>query len=304
MAGARSSASPMAWAMLAPLGAVLIWSGNTVVTKAASGVIAPGSIAFYRWAIALLIFSPFVAPAAWHNRAAAAAVWKQLLALSLLGMVIYQSLAYVAAQTTTAANMGIIIALMPLCSSLLASLFAGERLTVAGTVGAILSIAGLVYLLAHGDPSSLARGGVHPGDGLMLLAVLSNSLYGVLLKRWAMTLPLWQQLFWQIVFATIILLPLWLLGPISPITAGNLPLILYAAIPTSLLAPFLWMRGISRLGATRASLTINILPVVVALLAWLILGERLHAYHYIGGGVCLLGVIVGLREWSLGGAKA
>jgi drug/metabolite transporter (DMT)-like permease len=290
--------------MLAPLAAVLIWSGNTVVTKAASGVIAPGSIAFYRWALALLIFAPFVARSAWRNRVAAAAVWKQLLALSLLGMVAYQSLAYVAAQTTTAANMGIIIALMPLCSSLLASLFSGERLTIAGILGAILSIAGLVYLIARGDLAGLARSGIHPGDGLMLLAVLSNSLYSVLLKRWSMTLSLWQQLFWQIVFATIILFPIWLLGPISPITAANLPLILYAAIPTSLLAPFLWMRGISLLGAARASITINILPVAVALLAWLILGEQLHAYHYIGGGVCLLGVILGLREWSFGKAKA
>lgn len=300
MAGLSAEPARDRAAMVAAIATVLIWSGNSVVTKAAAGVIAPGSIAFYRWIIALIAFAPFIVRAAWRNRTAARRVWRELAILSLLGMVIYQCLAYVAAQTTSAVNMGIIAALMPLCSALLASPLAGERLTVAGIVGGLISITGLVYLTSRGHPSDLLRGGFHLGDGLMLVAVLSNSLYGVLLKRWAIALPPLQQLFWQIVVATIALLPIWLIGPISPITPRNLPMILFAAIPTSLLAPFLWMHGISRLGAARASLTINLLPILVALMAWLILGEQLHFYHYIGGGVCLAGVMLGLREWSFG----
>ncbi|GHD21089.1 DMT family transporter [Tianweitania populi] len=287
-------------AILAPLATVLIWSGNAIVTKAAAGVVAPSAIAFYRWALALIVLAPFVAPAAWSNRAAAKAVWGKLFIGGLLGMVIYQCLAYVAAETTTAINMGVILALMPLFSTLLASIFAGERLTTARIVGGVISIGGLVYLTSQGDPMNLVRGGLHIGDALMLVAVLANAFYGVLLKRWGLTLPVWELLFWQIVAATIVLVPVWLLGPIEPIDAAGVPLILYAAIPASLLAPLFWMVGIAKLGAARTALTINLLPVVVALLAWAILGERLHAYHYIGGGVALLGVVVGLREWKIG----
>jgi len=173
---------------------------------------------------------------------------------------------------------------------------AGERLTATTLAGGVISLIGLIYLTSHGDPATLLSGGFHIGDGLMIVAVLSNSLYGVMLKRWAMPLPMWQQLFWQIGFSTILLIPVFLMGDISPITSANLPLILYAAIPTSLVAPLCWMIGIQKLGAARTSLLINLLPIVVAALAWAVLGEQLHAYHAIGGALALIGVGIGLRQ--------
>lgn len=292
-----STAAPLTLgAAVAPLATVLIWSGNVVVTEAASGVIAPGSIAFYRWLIAFLVLLPFVAKPAWQNRAIVGRHWLQLAALGALGMVVYQSLAYEAAKTTTAVNMGVMLALMPLMSALLASLFAAERLSLHRLAGGGVSLAGLVYLTSHGQPTTLLTGGFHIGDGLMLVAIAANSLYGVLLRRWTIPLSMWLQLFWQIGFATLLLLPVWLMGTISPITAANLPLIVYAAIPTSLIAPFCWMTAIHRLGAARTAMFINLLPIVVAVLAWAILQEQLQAYHAIGGALALLGVGIGLRQ--------
>lgn len=284
-------------AILAPFATVLIWSGNAIVTKAAAGVISPSSIAFYRWALALIVLAPFATPAAWRNRHLARAVWRQLIFAGLLGMVAYQSLAYVAAETTTAVNMSIIIALMPLLSALLASLFAAESLTIGRTAGGIVSMVGLIYLISRGDPQALGKEGVHAGDAIMFVAVLANALYGVLLKRWNMALSVRDQLFWQVLAATIMLVPVWLSGTVSPITASNLPLILYAAIPTSLIAPLCWIIAIRQLGAARASLTINLLPIAVALLAWPLLGERVQSYHLVGGGIAMAGVLIGLGEW-------
>jgi len=292
----NSTASIASTAGLAPLLTVLIWSGNTVVTKASAGVISPGSISFYRWLLAFLVLLPFVGRAAWRDRAALREHWLKLAALGALGMVIYQSLAYEAAKTTSAVNMGVMLALMPLLSTVLAGLLAGERLTVASVAGGGISLIGLIYLTSRGDPMMLINGGFHIGDGLMIIAVLSNALYGVMLRRWAMPLPMWQQLFWQIAFSTVLLFPVFLMGDISPVTTTNLPLILYAAIPTSLIAPFCWMIGIHRLGASRASLLINLLPIIVAALAWMLLGEELHSYHAIGGALALIGVGLGLRK--------
>lgn len=292
----NSSASIVSAAGLAPLLTVLIWSGNTVVTKASAGVISPGSISFYRWLLAFVVLLPFVGRTAWRNRALLRQHWLKLATLGALGMVIYQSLAYEAAKTTSAVNMGVMIALMPLLSTALASLLAGERLTLASLAGGAISLIGLIYLTSQGDPMRLASGGFHIGDGLMIIAVLSNALYGVMLKRWAMPIPIWQQLFWQIGFSTLLLIPVFLMGDISPVTTANLPLILYAAIPTSLVAPLCWMIGIQKLGASRTSLLINLLPIVVAALAWALLGEQLHSYHAIGGALTLIGVGLGLRK--------
>ena len=292
----NASASIVTAAGLAPLLTVLIWSGNTIVTKASAGVISPGSISFYRWLLAFLVLLPFVGRAAWRTRSLLRQHWLKLAILGALGMVIYQSLAYEAAKTTSAVNMGVMIALMPLLSTFFASLLAGERLSASSLAGGAISLIGLIYLTSQGDPTRLINGGFHIGDGLMIIAVLSNALYGVMLKRWAMPIPIWQQLFWQIGFSTLLLIPVFLMGDISPVTTANLPLILYAAIPTSLVAPLCWMIGIQKLGASRTSLLINLLPIVVAALAWALLGEQLHSYHAIGGALALIGVGLGLRK--------
>ncbi|NLR99801.1 DMT family transporter [Rhizobium sp. P38BS-XIX] len=299
----NASASIVSAAGLAPLMTVVIWSGNTIVTKASAGLISPGSISFYRWLIAFVVLLPFVGRAAWRNRSQVREHWLKLATLGALGMVIYQSLAYEAAKTTSAVNMGVMLALMPLLSTFFASLLTGEKLRFANLAGGAISLIGLIYLTSQGDPMRLVNGGFHIGDGLMIVAVLSNALYGVMLKRWAMPLSMWQQLFWQIGFSTLLLIPVFLMGDISPITTTNLPLILYAAIPTSLVAPLCWMVGIHKLGASRTSLLINLLPIIVAALAWALLGEQLHAYHAIGGALALIGVGLGLSKTSAKGEQ-
>lgn len=291
---ARRPATAGMVGLAACMSTVLIWSGNTIVTKAAADVIAPSSIAFYRWLLALFVLAPFIAPSAWRNRSQLASHYKQIAMLAALGMVIYQCLAYEAAKTTSAVNMGIMLALMPLTSAFLASAFGAEQLRATTVLGGLVSLAGLVYLTSQGAPLNLLESGFHAGDGLMLIAVVANSLYGVLVKRWQLPIDIWQLLFWQILFATILLFPIWISGPISPITSENLSLVLYAAIPASLGAPLLWMVGIQSIGPAKTSLFINLVPIVVAMAAWAFLNEQLYAYHLIGGVVTFVGVGIGL----------
>lgn len=293
---------------LYPMLAVTIWTGNTIVTKLAAAAIHPAAITFYRWVLAGLVLTPFVAPAVWRSRAVVAAHWPKLALLGLLGMGMYQGLAYQAARTTSALNMGVMVATMPLMSAVLAGLLAGERPGRARLGGAALSLLGVVLLATQGDPGALAQGRLHPGDGLMLLAVASNALYGVLLKRWALPLSTWEQLYVQVGFGVLLLLPLWWWAPASPLTAGNLPLILYAGTFASIGAPYCWMRSIKRLGPARSSLFMNLLPLLVALAAWRLLGERLHVWHALGGALVLAGVAWGQagprrREGSPGSGK-
>lgn len=281
-------------ALLLPLATVLIWSLNTIVTKSAAAVIEPASIALYRWVLAFIVLTPFVLRGVWRERAIIAANLHKLALLGGLGMAAYQGIAYQAAKTTTAINMGVIISVMPLMAVLLANWFSGEGLKMRRVAGALVSLAGVIVLIAHGDLQVLIANGLHIGDGLMLAAVFANALYGVLLKRWAIPLATWDQLYVQIFFGMLATLPFWFASTISPVTAQNAPLILFAGVFASLLAPMLWIAGIRRLGAAQASLFINLLPVIVALLAWGLLGEELHGFHVIGGTIALIGVAIAL----------
>ena len=243
---------------------------------------------------------PFTARAVWRHREEALRHWWKLAVLAALGTVIYQSLAYVAAATTSAVNMGVLQGLTPLIATIAAGFLAGEGLAPARLIGGGVSLAGLIYLTARGDLRTLA-GGIHMGDLLMIVAVFANAQYGVFLRRWRLPLPPWVQMQWQTFFATLMMLPMWLLGPKSPLTAANMPLVLYAALMASLLAPWTWMHTVARLGAGRATMFINLIPILSAAVACLWLGERLEAYHLIGGALCLVGVSIGLYE---GKAKA
>ena len=288
------SATEMRTGLLLASLTTVLWSINTVVTKAAAGVISPGSIGFYRWLIAFVVLLPFTARAVWRHRDEVRRQWWRLAVLAALGMVIYQSLAYVAAATTSAVNMGVLQGLTPLIAAIAAGFLAGEGLAPGRLIGGAVSLAGLVYLTARGDLRTLAA--VHMGDLLMIVAVIANAFYSVFLRRWRLPLPPWVQMQGQVFFAMLMMMPMWLAGPKSSLTAANVSLVLYAALAASLVAPWLWMGAVARLGAGRAALFINLIPVLSAAIAVVWLGERLEIYHLVGGALCLVGVSIGLYE--------
>jgi len=277
---------------LPPLGAVLIWSGNMTINQLTVGSIAPSSIAFLRWMLALAVLTPFLAPAAWKHRATIRREWPKLAALGLLGMGLWQGLAYVAAETTSATNMGILAAMVPLLTVLLSALILREAPSLGGTLGGVLALIGVAVLLGHGDPLSLLELSVARGDVLMVVAATCYALYGVMLKRWPLELPPWILLYAQVIFAVLFLLPPWLMGPMTPVDGSNIGLILYAGIPASIITTFLWMRAIRQIGASQASIFINLMPVFSALIAMAWLGEQVAFYHLTGGALVLAGVIM------------
>lgn len=278
-----------------PLLAVLIWSINAVVSKVSATAIDPAAISFYRWALALIVLTPFVLPGALRNWPAIRANWWKLLILGLLGMVLYQSLAYYAAHSVSALFMGILNSLIPLLTVLIGIFVLRVAPTVGIALGSILSLGGLVWLVSAGQPGLLLQHGIGKGELMMFGASASYALYGVLTKRWAIPLPNWQSLYVQIVFGVLLLLPNFLMAHDVQLNSQNIPLVLFAGIPASIAAPFLWIQGVMRLGANKASIFMNLAPVFTAIIAVLFLHEQLQSYHLIGGGVALLGVILSQR---------
>ena len=277
---------------LAPLGAVLIWSGNMTINQLTVGAIAPSSIAFLRWVLALALLTPFLLRSAWHHRHIIRREWPKLAVLGLLGMGLWQGLAYVAAETTSATNMGILAAMVPLLTVLLSALILRESPSLGGVGGGLLALFGVLVLLGRGDPLSLLELQVALGDLLMVVAATCYALYGVMLKRWPMELPPWILLYAQVVFAVLFLLPPYLMGPMTPIDGQNIWLILYAGIPASIITTFLWMRAIRQIGASQASIFINLMPLFSALIAMAFLGERIAPFHLVGGVLVLAGVLM------------
>jgi drug/metabolite transporter (DMT)-like permease len=233
----------------------------------------------------------------WRNRAAIRAHLARIFVLGVLGMALYQSLAYFAASITSATNMGIILSLMPLMSLALSIAWLGQRLSYGALTGAVVSFIGVLEVVSAGQPGILLEQGLNRGDLLMLVATLAYALYSFLLKKWQLRLPPMQLLYLQVLVAIVVLLPLFLLSDKTGLNSHNIGLVLYACVLASMIAPLVWMQAVHRLGPSRTTLFFNLLPLVTALIAAAVLDEQLASYHLIGGLLTLAGVVLAER-WT------
>ena len=280
-----------------PLLAIFIWAGNTVITKMSAGAIFPAEIGFYRWLLAGLLFTPFMLKPVINHWPLIRPNLGRIFILGVLGMAVYQSLAYFAASLTTATNMGIILSLMPLMSLAMAIISLGQRLTAGALVGALLSFAGVLVVVSAGSLGTLLEHGVNLGDAMMLIATLAYAIYSTLLKKWQLRLPPLVLLYLQVLVAVVVLLPLFVASDKVGPTLHNIPLVLYACLLASMVAPLAWMQAVVRLGPSRTTQFFNLLPLITALIAAVVLHEQLALFHLVGGALTLGGVIVSER-WT------
>lgn len=291
-----TNTKPMWWAVCLPIVAVLIWSMNIAVTRYVSDYISPVSISFYRWLVAFLILTPFMYAKVWKERHLIQQHLGQFAVLSAFGMVLYQGLAYSAAHYTTATNMGIINAFIPVFTIFVSILILREIPNRFAVIGSILSFLGLLYVISRGDFASLAQLGGHSGDLLMVLAVFFYAFYGVFLKKWQLKIPLLISLYVQIVFTLIFHLPFVMYLGLDPINHDNVASVLYAGIFPSLIAPLVWMMAVQYLGPNRTSIFMNLMPVFTAIIAYFWLHEAWTIFHTIGGVIILVGIVLAQKK--------
>ncbi|TDQ37531.1 DMT family transporter [Thiopseudomonas denitrificans] len=278
-----------------PLLAVLSWAGNTVITKMSASSIEPTEIGFYRWLLAWLLMTPFMLRPTLRNWWRIRPHLGKIFIMGTLGMAMFQSLMYFAAQYTTAANIGIIQALIPGISLVLALMLLRQRLTPAAIVGAATAFIGVLLVVSNGQLGQLVQQGLNRGDALMVGAVLSYALYSTLLKHWQVAISAMQMMYLQMLAAIIVQLPLFLLQPKTGLNMDNIPLVLYACLAASMIAPLAWMHGVRLMGPSRIAIFFNLMPILSLFIAALTLGEAIELYHWIGTAIILLGVFLAER---------
>ncbi|MFA0134323.1 DMT family transporter [Vibrio splendidus] len=277
---------------LLPFFTVCIWGANAIVNKLAASTIEPSAMSFYRWFFAMLILTPFCIRPVMKQWAVIKPNLSKLAFLGFLGMVLNQSLGYYAGLTTTASNMALITSLVPLISVFLSVPLLHKSISSLSIVGGVLSLSGLALMLGKGDPLFLMHQELTQGDGYMLIAAFVYASYCVLLKRWKMPISSWVVIYIQGLFAVAMLTPLWLTSEQLLPPQQAIPLIAYAAVAASILAPWMWVKAIDTIGADSSAMFMNLLPVVAIVLAATWLGEEINQFHIIGGVMVISGVIL------------
>ncbi|WP_314020350.1 DMT family transporter [Stutzerimonas degradans] len=281
--------------------AVVCWSGNALVARAFHDEIPPLGLSFWRWVLAATLLLPIVARSIWRHRAALRAAGWRLPVLAACGIASYNSLLYTAAQSTEAINLTLVNTCLPLATFIGAGLLLGEWPLRRAWLGMIVAAVGLLYLISRGSWQVLSSLSFQRGDLIMLAAVAAWALYTLLLRRWAARLPVPPLTLLGVLMAlgVPLILPFYLLelsrvGGFPP-TAGNLAAIGYTAVFASLIAYLAWNHGVSVIGASKAAMTSYLMPVITALLGWLLLDEALQTFHWIGGALIFGGLLMATR---------
>ncbi|MCO5064733.1 MAG: DMT family transporter [Rhizobiaceae bacterium] len=273
----------------------LFWGGNVIAGKLAVGHISPMLLTAGRWGLAFLLMLAI----GFHNLKRDWPLikqhWMLLAMLGILGFALFNVALYTALEFTSALNVSIEQAAIPMLIFLLNFLFFRTRASWGQIAGLLVTLLGVALTASHGELRRLLALDLNFGDAIMLVSILVYAGYTVML-RYRPNIH-WHSLMIALSGAAFVgSLPF----AVAEFASGSgvLPdtrgwsLLLYAVIFPSLLAQVLYVKGIELIGANRAGLFINLVPVFGAVLSILLLGEAFHLYHAVAlalvfGGIAL-----------------
>jgi drug/metabolite transporter (DMT)-like permease len=282
----------------------LLWAGNAIVGRLVREAVPPMTLNLLRWVIALIILLP-LARAAFRPGNGALANWRRYALLGLVGIGMYNSLQYLALQSSTPINVTLVASGMPVWMMLVGRLFFGAPLRRWQVAGAVLSILGVLVVLCRGDVHQLLGLRLVAGDLYMILATIAWSFYSWMLLQpkdkpelrsdWAafLAVQVAYGLLWSGVFTGIE----WSLGAPAIAWSGKLAAsLLFVAAGPAVLAYALWGAGIRRAGPGIGAFFVNLTPLFAALLSSAFLGELPHAYHALAFALIVAGIVVSARR--------
>ena len=271
-----------------------LWAGHFIIVRAVHQDIPPISLNFWRWVVVAAMLLPFVGRDLWAQRGLIRRHFRIIFGLSVLGAVIFQGGAYIALNTTTAINAGLLHATTPVFISILAFLFFRERISPRQACGITVSLIGVVTVLVKADASVLAALAFTVGDIWMLLAVAAWSLYSVLLRIFPAEISPILLLSAMAVIAVPLLLPLyaweWSRQGGFDVNAANLAAILAVALFASIGAYTFWNQAVTEVGANKAGLFMHLMPLFIAAMAVTFLGEVIRPFHVAGAALIFSGI--------------
>lgn len=274
----------------------LMWAGNAVISRSvlADGSMPPMALSFWRWALAGLILVLMTRGALLEEWPKVKRHFRFIVFLALSSVAAYNTLLYEALTTTTAINVVIVAASLPVVTILLSWLWLKERPSALALIGLAVSFIGLVAVIARGDIETLLHFSFQAGDLWVLAATASWGIYSVALRRHPTGIKPLVLLTWLVLIGTPFLLPLHLIelasGHVPLLNGANLLAVIYVALFASVLAYICWNEGVVRLGAGLAGQFTYLTPVFAAILAVIFLGEQFRLYHAAGLGLIFAGI--------------
>ena len=273
---------------------MLGWAGNTIAGRMSTGEMSPMVVVFLRWFIISVFLICFLNKKLISSFKSISKKLVWLCLMGSLGLTGFNALFYIAAQNTTAINLGIIQGIMPAIILVGSVIIFKEVVNITKVVGLIIAFFGVLVVVSQGDYERVILLSFNYGDIVMLSACFFYSGFTLGLKNKPVIDPIVLMTYFSLsalIFSLPLLITEYYIGLTQfPATSTAWLTILYIAFVPSFLAQVFFIRGVELVGASKAGLFINFLPIFAAILGVLLLGERLFVYHLISLFIVLLGV--------------
>lgn len=280
--------------------ATALWAGNAIAGRLLVGSISPITLSAVRWGLAGLLLLPL----GWRVFKPESALWqnkKRFLLLGLFGVGSYNVLLYLALQTSTAINVTLIGASMPIWMLFIGAVFYQTKPNILQLLGALVSLLGVAIVLTRGELHQLLSMQMVIGDLLIMLATILWAFYSWMLSRPGSSTE--RQWPWaDFLMAQVLVGLLWTgFFDLFEIASGHAQLelnawtgslILFVAIGPSLIAYRCWGLGVNGAGPTVAAFFANFIPLFTAILSAAMLGEPPQLFHGVAFTLIAIGIWV------------
>jgi drug/metabolite transporter (DMT)-like permease len=245
--------------------------------------------------VAVLFLAPFVWKDLWNNIDVIRDHWHVYLIQGTYmvggGTLLFSSLYF-----TSAINAALVNTTQPAITALLSWVILKDRLRAVQYIGISSAIAGVMFMIAKADLNVLLSLNFNIGDFIVVLAIMSYSMYAVNLRKIPSGPRTFTTLFLILFFGSFPLLPFYIGEsilvrpfPFSPISILWTTIL---AIIISIGSLALWNNGNRIVGPQRAAVFVSLMPIFGSILAMVFLGEKLFLYHIIGGSFVCTGILM------------
>lgn len=187
-------------------------------------------------------------------------------------------------QYVTPTVAAVMVSLIPLFVPIFAYFILKEQITAKNIVGIFVSFAGVLLVILNKEMKLTAS---PKGIALMSLAVVGAVAYSIVLRKLAQNYNSLTLISWQNTIGAVLFLPLTLIFEHKELasvdfTSGMWIPLLNLSVFASSVAFLLYTLGVQSLGAFRANIFTNTIPVFTAIFSFFLLGEKLQSRNIFG----------------------
>ena len=277
---------------LLALSAVFLWSQNILLAQGFKDRILPLEFAFGRWGIALIILLMIGGKNVWRYRVYFRHKEMWLTGLALSGIVLTNTLIYMAAQTIDSVTISLLNLPAPIFLAILTAIFLRQKIGWGQALGMAVSVGGVLIILMSGMGTD-DRFELRAGDSWMILNAFCFAVYSLLQTRRPSFISQTTLLTATVLLGVVILMPAFFWFDWEHFLTLGLKewiVLIFLGVFNSVLAYLAWNSALTRIGPVKTGIIFYLQPVFSILGAALVFDTSIRPVQVIGGCVIIVGI--------------